>query len=365
MSQAIATILPDNLTPEQQAKAAAWAKMGLSVSATELSLQAAGQQASALLVKPAKIEDCAAAEEILKDVSLKKNNLVAKRKEITGKFDALTARLMGPEKALEGAIATQTAAIIAVKQAHKTAQIITAAKTAEQTSLRELVGIYVAQTHASYQRRIVELTDAAYKHALTAVPPDELETYLAKVSGRVTEAAYTMPKPPVESKLLTAEEIETELAESFKPQPAKTYIDDFALALKEKFSDYSIAWNNKDAALANHTTQIVQVQQAISADAAISTAEVQLEAAATVMEVGPVVKPLKQSYVVDMPDTYESAIKILSACIAHSAAVGENTRTTKYDSFGVLGIKRALAKIKSEDNDFEPKGIKFKIVEKL
>jgi len=354
------------IAPADLPKFNAWGKMGLAVGARELALQAEQQQIAATLLTPAVIADVPAAEEALKTAKFKLNGLVEKRKEITSKLDTVVGRLMEPEKALQTAITANTNAIVAVKAADRTTQQQAAGKNAERIALRELIRTYTATRHALLLKNHVELISNAYIHALANVPPEGLETYLPKVSARVTEASCTIPEPDVTPVLLRAEDIEAEMGAFFIPQPPQYYIDAFALALKEKFSDYEIAWANKATALTQHGTQVTETKAAITEDAQASVVEAKLDAISTPTVVTtPGVRDLKQVYEVDMPDDFESAIKVLSACVAHAAKVKDCTRTTKWDSFGVLTIKRALAKIKSDDNNFNPAGIGWKVVDKL
>lgn len=344
----------------------AWGKMGLAVGARELALQAEQQLIASTLVTPTVIADVPAAEEALKTVKFKLNGLVEKRKDITGRLDTVIARLMEPEKALSLAIVANTKAIVKVKQDDRTTQQQAAGKNAERIALRELIVTYTATRHGLMLKNHVELISNAYMHALATVPPEELETYLPKVSARVTEKSCTIPKPEVTPVLLTTEDVEAELDAFFVPQPSKYYIDAFALSLKEKFSDYDIAWANKATAVTQHTAQVAETVATIAEDQGAAVVEARLDAISTpVLSTTPGVRDLKQVYEVDMPDDFSSAIKILSACVAHAAKVETSTRTTKFDSFGVLTIKRALAKIKSDDNDFNPAGIGWKVVDKL
>jgi hypothetical protein len=359
---AIAPVIP----PTDLPKFNAWGKMGLAVGARELALQAEQQLIAATLLTPTVISDVPAAEEALKTAKFKLNGLVEKRKEITSKLDAVTNRMMEPEKALTTAIANNSAAIIKVKQDDRTTQQQAAGKNAERIALRELIATYTATRHGMLRTQQIELIANAYVYALANVPPEELETYLPKVSARVTVATCTIPPPVVTPVLLTPEEVAIEVADLFTPHPPQDYIDTFALVLKEKFSDYAIAWANKGAAMHIHNTQLADIVAGITEDAEASKVEARLDAISTpVITTTPGVRDLKQVYEVDMSDDFDSAIKVLSACVAHASKVRECTRTTKWDSFGVLTIKRALAKIKSDDNDFNPAGIGWKVVDKL
>lgn len=358
----VAPIIP----PAELPKFNAWGKMGLAVSTRELALQAEQQLIAGTLLTPIVIADVPAAEEALKTAKFKLNGLVEKRKEVTSKLDTVVTRMMEPEKALTTAIANNSAAIIKVKQDDRTTQQQAAGKNAERIALRELIATYTATRHALLLKNHVELISAAYLHALANVPPEELETYLPKVSARVTEKSCAIPAPTVTPVLLTTEEVVAELAECFTPQPPTYYIDLFALSLKEKFSDYAIAWNNKGAAMHIHNTQLADIVAGITEDAEASKVEARLDAISTpVITTTPGIRDLKQVYEVDMSDDFSSAIRILSACVAHAAKVEGTTRTTKWDSFNVGAIKRALAKIKSDDNDFNPAGIGWKVVDKL
>lgn len=347
-------------------KFTAWGKMGLAVGTRELSLQAEQQAIAKTLLTPTVIADVPAAEEVLKTAKFKLNGLVEKRKEITSKLDAVSTRMMEPEKALQLAITASSNAIIKVKQDDRTAQQQAAGKNAERIALRELVATYTAARHAMMLTAHTDLISNAYTHALANVPPEELQTYLPKVSARVTEKSCTIPSPETLAILLTPEEVAAELLECFTPQAPQIYIDDFALKLKEKFSDYEIAWANKSVALTQHVAEVTETKAAIEEDKGAAVVEAKLGAISTPTVVTtPGVKDLKQVYEVDMQDDFPSAIKVLSACVAHAAKVEATTRTTKWDSFNVGAIKRALAKIKSDDNNFKPAGISWKVVDKL
>jgi hypothetical protein len=353
------------LTPAEQQKSAAWAKMGVAVHQREMALQVQAQQIIGGLKTPTKIEEVQVAEDALRAAKAHLAALVEARKEITGRFDAVTTRMMLPEKSVAEALTSPTNAVISVKKAHEAAQANSAKKQAELQALRQLVIIYTAQIHAARLNQLNELLSNAYTHALQNIPPDQLETYLPKVAARVTEAGYTIPAPKATPVLLNAEEVAAEITTSFNPQPAKWYIDYFAQQMSLKFSDYQVAWNNKVVALAQNATEVVQAQAAVKDEAKQATVAASLEAAAMPMEVGPVVKELRQSYEVDMPETVETALALMTAFVSHAPRCLGKLKVNKWFGLSLKQLAGALAKVKDDEPDFAPAGITFKTVDKL
>jgi hypothetical protein len=77
-------------------------------------------------------------------------------------------------------------------------------------------------------------------------------------------------------------------------------------------------------------------------------------------------KALKKAYEVDMPETFDSVMKIFSAFMANKQKCLEKVNIKKwFVSFNADSAAKALAKVKSDDNQFAPLGIVWKEVDKL
>lgn len=350
-------------------KRKAWGDMGVIIYRQELQLQVSAQASlSKLEVMPAKIEDVPAAEAALKEVKADCVKLTEERKKITSKFDEVTQRLMGPEKSFSTPILEFSNQIIKIKKDHEISEKKKKDKLDEYSRIKQNLLIAVSNIDAEYKRLVNEKVNTAYLFAFeNSVKPEEKADYMDRVCFRISEKHFT-PQVPDASKLgvyNTPLEIQTLINEVFVVKPSD-YVALFAVELEKRFEDYDVAFNNKQEALKIAQEELVKKNNEITDNQQNAVVSATLECVSTDIAVEPSgFKALKKSYEVDMPETFENAMKILSAFMANKTKAAEKTTVKKWFSFNADSAGKALAKLKSEDNSFAPVGITFKEVDKL
>lgn len=348
-------------------KRKAWGDMGVIIYRKELELQVQAQASlSKLGIVPTKIEDILNAETALKEVKADQKNIEARRKEITSRFDDVIQRLMEHEKSFTIPVTTFANAIISVKKDHERKQAENQLKVSELTRVRQNIIIAAANRDAEFKSLIALKVNDAYTFALTkGTKPEEIEDFKDRVKFKVTiqmfDANFVSPK----AQYATQNEIDTLVKELFVIEPS-SYIACFALDLDTRFDDYEVAYANKKQALKiaarDQEYKALEIQQ----QQTNTTIAASLESSSTDLSIEPSgVKALKKSYEIDMPETFESAMKILSAFMANKQKAFEKTTVKKWFGFSADSAGKALAKLKCDDNSFTPVGVTFKEVDKL
>jgi hypothetical protein len=274
---------------------------------------------------------------------------------------------MEPEKSLDEPIKVLEAAIIKVKKAHEAAEKIKQDKEDERKRLIEQIKNYVATCVANYKTIINNIIDVKYRAALNAgVEPGGIEAYIQECCNAVTIANFPKSTPRIQPALHSEDELNTLLKEHVNISRAE-YVQLFAVELEKKFSDYEVAFHNKAEAIRQAAAEKelkdseIQQQQQQSAIAA------KLESVSNVITDTPTLftKALKKSYEVDMPETIESVLAIQAAFAANIQLCLPKLKVSKWFEFKPSQAAAALAKVKCEDNNFQPAGITFKEVDKL
>ncbi len=345
----------------------AWGEMGIVVYKKELEFQVQAQASlSKLENPPAAIEEIPAAEMALKEVKADQAKLMDERKKITAQFDAVTQRLMDPEKSFAVPVADFSNAIIKVTKEHEKKEAEKKLKGDEINSIRQQVSTEAANWDAKFKNITLDKVGIAYEFALNkGIEFIKIDEYLSKVSNQITESTF---KPIISSpviKYCTPEELEEIIDELFIIYPFK-YVQLFQEELKKRFSDYEVAFSNKLQAIELAKQEQQRKGQEILEQQQNKAAAAQLEAIAIVHSIEPAgIKALKKCYEVDMEETYDNAMKILAAFLANKTACQPKTSTKKWFSFSADSAAKALAKVKSDDNNFSPAGIIWKEVDKL
>lgn len=351
-----------------ETKKQSWIKLAEAVHFGELQLQAQASGAISAIVKPVKIEDIPAAEAQLKELKSTRNVIEVSRKAITSKFDAVSTRLMNSEKSLDEPIKNLTADIIAVKKRKEEADKLVQQKNDEIKSVIERVKTLIAANDYEFKSQIGIKVSLAYEHALsTDVKPDKLEEYLTKIKANVGVVDFQINKPDIlefKTNCLKPDEVTTLINDNFNTNP-HAYVGIFQKELSEKFVDYATAYQNKADAIALSVKQQAEKEAALKAEEENKKIAAKLEASATEVTVSTGVKALKKSYEVDMVESMDNAFLILSAFLANRDKCTSKTTVKKWFAFGADSAAKALAKVKSDDNSFNPQGIIWKEVDKL
>jgi len=350
-----------------QKKREAWGNMGVAVHETEMKLSAMAAQALQDAGNaPKTIEDVPRAESALKELKRAQKQIEEARKGITSKFDDVASRLMKPEKALLEPIENLNRDIVLIKREFERLEKIKVAKVNEADAFRGAIRQYMADKDFLNRSKINEQCSKAFEWALNnGVTLEALPEYLGKVKGKLGVVDFHHDAPTPTLILLTFEEAQAITEETYRLN-AHAYVSMYHTEIDKKFSDYEVAFHNKQDALTLAAKEKEQADAALKAkkDNEDTALKIQAAASPVLFEV-PAVKALKRSFVVDMPETQENAFVLLRAFIANLQLTGKKVNVSKWFSFTPTQAATALAKCKNDDEGFNPEGINFKEVEKL
>lgn len=350
-------------------KQASWSGFAVIMHDTEMQLQVMAQKAINDISYPAEISDIPNAEECLKSIKKQSTEVQDLRKTITDKFRDVTNRLMIPEKSFEEPIAKLTSAIISLKKQHESIQNKEANINREKASVKEAIIKHCIELDEKLKLYINELIDMAFVFALSN------DIAIINVNSKVDEWSELGIKKILEYKFepfkikrifISQTDMEELILKNFTINLVD-YANTFDWSIKEKFKDYEVAFLNIKDALKRNEIEKAEAKKAIAAQKLNSQIAASIENAGTVLNATPTIetKELKKVYQVDMPETFESAMMILSAFIANKDKALKKTTTKKWFAFNASSASTALEKIKNDDNSFAPSGINFKEVEKL
>lgn len=346
----------------------AWANMGEAIYTGELALQARAQAKLISITLPTKIEEVPQAEALLKELKGEMGAIEEERKKITGKLADVTARLMLPEKSMQEPIKSLETEIIKVKKVDAEQRAKKQAKDNELKECREYLISTLAKIDGDYKRMIADKVAKAYEYALGEgnIQMDGLDAFTQKAAVKFTEKDFTPGIPERRLVHVSSEEYAAIAAEHFTID-ANSYVLAYVVELEKKFSDYDVALNNKEQAIQRAKQEQDTKLAAIAEEQTNKEVAAHMEAVSVDLSqsYGPVVKDLKEAFEVDMPETVESVIKIMSAFTANLQLCLTKLRVTKWMAFTPAQAAGALAKVKNDDNNFSPSGITFKKVDKL
>jgi hypothetical protein len=349
-------------------KRTAWGTFGEAVYKTEISIQNKASQQIGGLWLPGTIEQIADAEVLLKQLKAGKLEVQTARKAITSKTDALTSRLMEPEKSFDEPIKVLEQAIIKIKKEHEAVEAKKIAKLEERKQIIETIKNAVAGCDANYKTIVNNKVDAAFKYALGDgnIQPADKQEYLRKCRVKVSESTFPIPTYNVPSSHHTIEEIDA-LKHEYFIVDRSIYVVLHADELEKKFSDFDVAFHNKVEALQRAEEEKKQKEAEILQQQEQQQMAAKLESVSESIDTTPSLftKALKKSYEVDMPETIESVLAIQGAFAANIKLCLPKLSVKKWFSFTPAQAATALSKVKCDDNNFQPTGITFKEVDKL
>lgn len=364
----MSTNLEDQSSQVIAQKRNSWANMGEAVYIAELKLQAMQQQAVAEYCLPTSIKEVGESEEKLKLLKQNQKQIETKRKEITSKFDELISRLMQPEKALIEPISELQSAIIKIKKEEEKRLADLKIKTDEIVRFKEFVSKKSAEICAEKERFILEKIHAAYDYAINKenLLPDDLSDYILRVKTKVNINSFVVEIRDWQGFQSLSEIEKDEIIKENFNYDSGFFKEKFDTLLQEKFSDYAVAFANKELAFEKAKKELEEANKKIEDDRLKSELAASLSSiAAQQVILTNDIRPLKETYEVDMPETVDTAVYLMAAFISNKNLLMDKLRVTKWFSFSPLQISAALAKCKNDDEKFCPQNIKFKIVDKL
>lgn len=359
------------LSNEQQAiaeqKRTAWGNFGAGIYTTEIQLKSmADIEKNNLSVLPKNIFEVPEAEARLAAGKKMQNSIIEKRKEITSRFDELTKRLMAFEKSLTPAIESLASEIIKIKKADETEKKNEKAKSDELIRCTEFCQNEAIRMDTLLKNKVLDFVSRCYNKALESnLNPSDIKDYISKSKGAVTDKSFAYVAPVFHNAYISREQI-TEIATKHFVIDQQSYVKSFCDQIDEKFSDYDVAFYNKAQALANSKKEEEDKKKEIDQLAKQQQVSNNIVAsAATSTPTQFYTKALKKSYEIDMEETIENALTIIAAFSANLTLCMKHVRVSKWFGFSATQAGNALAKVKCEDNEFNPVGITFKEVEKL
>ncbi len=341
----------------------AWGNLGGLFVSIKAELQIMADQSLAKI--PETVTDISAAELLLKEVKKDQTLINEKRKSITGKFDILTKQAMVAENSLDSPIIQFTNKIIAAKKIKQEEEGREKLKTDQLRQCKEYLANYKNGKTQVFNKTIVDTVDKAYTFALGEgnITMETLPAFLEKTTNRFSEATFTITGFINTFSTITPEQF-TILSTELLVNDPKEWLTLYATKLREKFSDYEIAVNNKIQALENARIE-KEATEKVLADKKLMDETVAKLAGAAITPVLVGAKPLKSAWRVDnMPDQINS-ILIITAFVSNFDKCQSQLRITVWDSLSVKQMRTALEKVKTLDENFAPQGIIFKQIDKL
>lgn len=355
--------------PEVLTKMEAWAKMGRIIHDSNLSLQVRAQQSKAkLLLKPG-LKLIKEAEDALAEV---KKELAAQKEDrikITSKFDAVYTQLSQPEKDLQDAINAAAADLLTVKKEQSDIDTAAKNKTDEAKKIREALLNRIAEVDAGYKSMVAVRIADAYERALNGeAPTEDTRAFITQERLWATEEMFTMKQPQPKTNYNSTEEINAIWDEvKTNVNPPTFYVDFFNSELDTKFEFYSIALKHKESSIAASKTKQAETLAEITKQKDMAAAGARLEAVATTYEVQTTTaaKALKKVWKVEMEDTDQTALAIISAFVGNFALCRGGVRVKSMQQLSVEQMSIALCWAKNKDERFAVSGINFVSVDKL
>lgn len=353
---------------QAESKRAAWGQLGVNIFNKDLEFQARAQASIAKLIIPSSIEEVAQAEAILKEVKAEGVALKNDRLAITRPVDTRIAQLTIPEKSFDEPTKKVEQAIIVLKKAEEARKQQEYKRLDELKQCREYLTTIRNNAESKFKQTNIDKVAAVYSHALGKgdISADMVTDYIKFAVGRRDAVEFDCEFPKNTYQLVKDEEFKA-MCQELLIFDSKRFINEYENQLKEKFSDYAVALKNKAQALANAEKEKKEKEAAIESEKNNANIAAKLESVATPVDavLSTTTKALKQSYAIDMPETVESMIAIMTAFTAHINLCMPKLNVSKWFSFTPSQAGAALAKVKGDDESFKPAGITFKVVDKL
>lgn len=316
-------------------------------------------------LQPDPIIDIAIAEESLKMIKKTQSDIKEKRIATLKPINDRLSELMIYEKKLDQPINLLTSKIIEAKKKHEEEKNAARLKDAEIAQYQSYIDRCVADTEATFSTYINSQVLAAYNHALGAgnIAVDAKEKFIDEVcKKRGTEANFTHTIKPFDWKYNTPATVQNDDILQKLASP-KTYVDQFRAKMIEQFMDYDLAFENKEIALKRAKEEADKEAIEIKQTQTMANTMANINEVATELVVDDGIKQLKRVYVVDVAESWDEARKI---SIAFWSTV-KGFKDLRMKPFNITPQQMAdyLGKMKTEDNNFEISGIKWKEVEKL
>lgn len=355
-------------TKEQSlaSKREAWGKLGVSIYEKDLEFQVRAQSIIKEIITPSKIEDVAEAEKRLKEVKRKKKELQNDRLSVTNPVKNRLDELANAENSIDEFTDKAENAIKELKRNYETEQLQKTKKAEQIKKCKESLTILKNNSFEWFRKCNIEKCSKAYEYALGdgKITIETVNKFKETCINRRKPEEFSIITPKNTYDLISQEEYNEICFDILGFDPSE-FIKEYSELLNVKFSDYAVALNNKAESLRIAKEEDEKKQAEIAQKAQMANVAAKLESVAVEPTVQQVIKPLKQSYAIDMPENIESVAILWTAFIANLTICLPKLNVTKWFSLTPTQVAGALAKVKNDDNNFNPTGIVFKVVDKL
>lgn len=327
---------------------------------------------------PTAIEQINDSEANLKRLKAEINSIKADRLAQTSKLDKFFENFMLPEKSSLAAVPAYEQAIIKLKNEKAKLDAIQANKDAELKKVRETYLTHINNSIAGFESLIADSINTIYSFALTnAINEATIKTkkeeisiddYYVKAIKSKSPKDFIISYPEVQLIYNTTEQLN---AIWIEVSSGNLYLDGvvmfnkFEQDLKDKFKYFSTAIKDKERAIAHSEKLAREAKEQAETNAAQQNIGAKLEVNATVLGSVETTKALKEVFVLDMPQSKESALIIVAAFVSNLQKAADEVRVTNWMNLSINQMANALVGLKNKDAKFECTGIKFKTEQKL
>jgi hypothetical protein len=345
---------------EEEERVLNWTGFARHLYQEEIALQ---NESKISILQCTRIEEIEDAKKQITEAKKKHSELVARRKSTTSILDNLCDRLRQPEAEMDKYIQASNALVLAQTRLRDEAIAKNKAIEDERAAI-----ILKCKNHKieSQQRISASISKGVVKlleHALNSnIEPKDIKVWLKQYPFKSDNFAFI--PPVIKSDLISIEEIK-QLIANHAWYLADNLAPAWDEALEVGFSDYAVSYQNKTAALEKAEQMKAEQMKAEQLKAEQLKAANTLNAIATPMiDTAPAVK-IKQTYIVSMPDTFESATTIIQAFYANANLCRPHIMVKSFLKLGVDNICVALAGVKNNDERFNPEGIIWGVKERV
>jgi hypothetical protein len=343
-----------------------WMQFGMSLPDFKNGLAQQENQILATISVVPSTESIAECEANLAEAKKMKSALISFRKEKSDKLDQLKSKFMMFEKTADEKIKEYEQMIIGVKKQIQEAQNAVAAKQDEHNRyVQAIKRAYINYNHEG-KKMLQDLVDSTYKNLLdNDVPFQEYDNKLAEVQVPVLGFNQFYNQELFTIHCHTQDELKA-IFEQHQEQTID-FVSSFVQIMQEKKIGYKSHLANKEEAAKALARQAAEAAKKAEAEKESKQMEVKIESADVQQAIpsDPPTKKLKVTYVVDMPETAETALQLWACFAGNKEKVMEVLNVKKWLSCTPKQIGTALSKLKTQDPGFEFSGIIFKEKSKL
>lgn len=288
-------------------------------------------------------------------------DLECRRKQTTSILDDLCDRLREPEKNLKEYIKNSETLFLIQKKIRnekiqkeqdKEIEIATITAKCKNYKIEQ-----VAKINSAISNGAIKLLESALKEKIA---PESINGWLKKFTFKPEKFEFVPPN--IKAEHITADELK-QLIANHSWYNVHDFAPKFEQAIALQFSDYAVSFANSENALRLAKQEAEKAVREIELKTLQSAAMNTLSSTATASAT-PVISDIKTSYVINMPDTFESATVIIKAFYANSAKCREYLRVKSFLKLGVDNMIVSLNGVKNSDNNFAPEGVIWGVKEK-